>query len=93
MYRPGQFDADHRADAAADRLATAWPTSPRPPSAPRPRSPTHRIQVLDGHGHFAHKTDPAMVAAVVQYVRRRRRMLTVRWDALRHPTARSVAFQ
>ena len=28
--------------------------------------PGARVQVLDGHGHFAHKTDPAMVTAVVR---------------------------
>ena len=28
--------------------------------------PRARIQVLDGHGHFAHKSDPAMVTAVVR---------------------------
>jgi 3-oxoadipate enol-lactonase len=27
---------------------------------------THaRVRILDGHGHFAHKTDPAMVAAII----------------------------
>ncbi|MGH9277270.1 MAG: hypothetical protein ACRD12_04085 [Acidimicrobiales bacterium] len=25
-----------------------------------------RVQVLKGHGHFAHKADPAMVAAVIR---------------------------
>ena len=24
------------------------------------------IRVLEGHGHFAHRTDPAMVAAIVR---------------------------
>jgi pimeloyl-ACP methyl ester carboxylesterase len=24
-----------------------------------------RIHVLDGHGHFAHRTDPAMVVSLV----------------------------
>ena len=28
--------------------------------------PTARVEVLDGHGHFAHKTDPAMVTALVE---------------------------
>ena len=28
--------------------------------------PGARIQLLDGHGHFAHKTDPAMVTALIR---------------------------
>ena len=28
--------------------------------------PGARIQVLDGHGHFAHKTDAAMVTALIR---------------------------
>lgn len=28
--------------------------------------PGSRIQVLDGHGHFAHRTDPAMVASIIR---------------------------
>ena len=28
--------------------------------------PGARVHVLDGHAHFAHKTDPAMVAAIVR---------------------------
>jgi pimeloyl-ACP methyl ester carboxylesterase len=28
-----------------------------------PKAQTH---VLEGHGHFAHKTDPAMVAAIIR---------------------------
>ena len=28
--------------------------------------PNARIRILDGHGHFAHKTDPAMVTALIQ---------------------------
>ena len=28
--------------------------------------PNARIQALDGHGHFAHKTDPATVTAAVR---------------------------
>jgi len=28
--------------------------------------PHAEVRVLDGHGHFAHKTDPALVAAIVR---------------------------
>ena len=28
--------------------------------------PDVRIHVLEGHGHFAHKADPAMVTAVIK---------------------------
>ena len=28
--------------------------------------PDVRIHVLDGHGHFAHKADPAMVTAIIK---------------------------
>jgi pimeloyl-ACP methyl ester carboxylesterase len=28
--------------------------------------PHAQLDVLDGHGHFAHKTDPAMVAAIIR---------------------------
>jgi pimeloyl-ACP methyl ester carboxylesterase len=63
-YRAGQFDAitaptlmlagsDSVPDvkAATERAAAAIPSS--------------QIRVLEGHGHFAHKTDPAMVAAII----------------------------
>jgi hypothetical protein len=28
--------------------------------------PTSRIEVLEGHGHFAHRTDPEMVVEVIR---------------------------
>ena len=28
--------------------------------------PDARVRVLDGHAHFAHRTDPEMVAAIVR---------------------------
>jgi pimeloyl-ACP methyl ester carboxylesterase len=28
--------------------------------------PDARIHVLEGHGHFAHRTDPAMVGAIIR---------------------------
>lgn len=65
VYRPGQFDAvraptlllsgsesTSEIRAATDRAAAAIPDS--------------RIHVLDGHAHFAHKTDPGMVMAVIE---------------------------
>jgi pimeloyl-ACP methyl ester carboxylesterase len=64
-YRPGQFHAitaptllltGSETDAAlaelTHRAAAAIPSA--------------RIRVLDGHGHFAFKTDPVMVAAIIR---------------------------
>ncbi len=45
---------------------TASPTSSTPPRAGRGRDPRARVQVLDGHGHFAHKTDPAVVTEIIR---------------------------
>jgi len=28
--------------------------------------PDTQIHILDGHGHFAHRTDPAMVVALIR---------------------------
>jgi pimeloyl-ACP methyl ester carboxylesterase len=65
VYRPGQFDAITAptlfltgsesvpvVTKATDMANTAIPHA-------------HRC-VLDGHGHFAHKTDPALVAAIIR---------------------------
>jgi hypothetical protein len=30
------------------------------------RGPGPRIQLLDGQGHFAHKSDPAMVTRIIR---------------------------
>ena len=64
-YQPGQFDAITAPTlllqgsdsvpgivAATERAASAIPGA--------------RIEVLDGHAHFAHKTDPAMVTALIR---------------------------
>lgn len=65
VYQPGQFDG-----ITAPTLLLAGSESP-----PVVNEATHRataaisdaqIRVLEGHGHFAHKTDPAMVTAVIR---------------------------
>jgi pimeloyl-ACP methyl ester carboxylesterase len=65
VYRPGQFDG-----IAAPTLMLAGSESP-----PVVTEATHQaaaaiadvqIRVLEGHGHFAHRTDPAMVATIVR---------------------------
>ena len=64
-YQPGQFDA-----IAAPTLLLAGSDTPADLSkathAAAHALPNSRIHVLDGHGHMAHKTDPAMVAAIVR---------------------------
>lgn len=65
VYQPGQFvgisaptlmltgsDTDPEVAACTKRAAAAIPNA--------------RIQVLDGHGHFAYKSDPAVVAAIIR---------------------------
>lgn len=65
-YRPGEFDA-----ITAPTLLLAGSETPaelsRATYAAADAVPTARIQVLEGHGHMAHKTDPAMVAAIVRH--------------------------
>ena len=65
VYRPGQFDA-----IAAPTLLLAGSDSPPAQDEATNRAADAiagaRIRVLDGHGHIAHQTDPAMVAAVVR---------------------------
>lgn len=65
VYRPGEFDG-----IAARTLMLAGSESP-----PTVNDATHQaaaaiadvhIRALEGHGHFAHRTDPAMVAAIVR---------------------------
>jgi pimeloyl-ACP methyl ester carboxylesterase len=64
-YGPGQFDG-----IAAQTLMLAGSESP-----PAVNEATHQaaaaiadvhIRVLEGHGHFAHRTEPAMVAAIIR---------------------------
>jgi pimeloyl-ACP methyl ester carboxylesterase len=64
-YCPGRFDA-----VTAPTLLLAGSETPADLSkathAAADAIPTTRIQVLDGHAHMAHKTHPAMVAAIVR---------------------------
>jgi pimeloyl-ACP methyl ester carboxylesterase len=65
VYRPGIFDGitaptlvltGSETDAALGELTHRAATA----------IPNARVRVLDGHGHFAFKTDPAMVAAIIR---------------------------
>lgn len=64
-YRPGQF-----AGITAPTLLLAGSDSPPDVAVATKRAadaiPGARVQVLDGHGHFAHKTDPGMVTTIVR---------------------------
>ncbi len=65
VYRPGRFDR-----VAAQTLFLAGSKSP-PAVGEATRQAAaaiagSRIQVLEGHGHFAHRADPAMVAGVIR---------------------------
>ena len=63
--RTGQFDRI----TAPTLLLTGSETDPVLAEL-RPRSaaaiPNAQIRVLEGHAHFAYKTDPAMVAATIR---------------------------
>lgn len=65
VYRPGQFDS-----IAVPTLLLAGSDTPAELSDATRRAadaiPDARIQVLDGHAHMAHKTDPAMVAGLIR---------------------------
>ncbi len=65
VYKPGQFDA-----ITAPTLLLAGSDTPadlrKATKAAADAIPNTRIHVLDGHGHMAHKTDPAMVATIVR---------------------------
>ena len=64
-YQAGQFDA-----VTADTLFLAGSDSVPVVNQATERAvaaiPNAQIRVLDGHGHFAHKTDPTMVSAIIQ---------------------------
>jgi pimeloyl-ACP methyl ester carboxylesterase len=68
-YQPGQFDGI----TAPTLLLTGSESLPAVVRATHLAAAaiSHaRIRVLEGHAHFAHKTDPTMVAAVIrQFVR------------------------
>jgi pimeloyl-ACP methyl ester carboxylesterase len=65
VYRPGQFDA-----IAAPTLVLAGSESPPAQSSATRKAaaavPGAQIRVLDGHGHMAAQTDPAMVADIIR---------------------------
>jgi pimeloyl-ACP methyl ester carboxylesterase len=65
VYQPAQFDA-----ITAPTLLLAGSDTPADLSkathAAADAIPDTRIHVLEGHGHMAHKADPAMVAAIVR---------------------------
>jgi pimeloyl-ACP methyl ester carboxylesterase len=65
VYRPGQFDG-----IAAPTLLLAGSQSPpgltKATHQAAAAIPDTRIRVLEGHGHLAFQTDPAMVATVIR---------------------------
>ena len=65
VYRPGRFDG-----ITAPTLFLAGSESPpvvrEATDAAAAAIPDARIRVLEGEGHFAHRNDPAMVAAIVR---------------------------
>ncbi|MGH9155215.1 MAG: alpha/beta fold hydrolase [Acidimicrobiales bacterium] len=65
VYQPGQFVGI----SAPTLMLTGSDTNPELAECTKRAAaaiPNARIQVLDGHGHFAYKTDPAMVAAIIR---------------------------
>ena len=64
-YRDGLF-----AGISAPTLLLSGSDSPAPVIEATHRAkaavPVARIEVLDGHSHLAHQTDPAMVAAIIR---------------------------
>jgi pimeloyl-ACP methyl ester carboxylesterase len=65
VYQPDQFDtitASTLMLAGSDSVAVVRAATDRAAAA----IPHAEIHLLEGHGHFAHKTDPTMVSAVIQ---------------------------
>ena len=65
VFQPGQFDGI----AAATLMLLGSDTVPLVREATERAQaaiPNARIQILQGHGHFAHKSEPEMVTAVIQ---------------------------
>ena len=65
VYPPGQFDGI----MAPTLMLTGSETPPVVHELTRRAAaaiPDARIRVLEGHGHFAFQTDPAMVAAIIR---------------------------
>ncbi|MGH9266970.1 MAG: alpha/beta fold hydrolase [Acidimicrobiales bacterium] len=64
-YQPGQFDAI----TAPTLLLTGSDTDPELAQCTQTAAaaiPNTRVRVLEGHGHFAYKSDPGMVAAIIR---------------------------
>lgn len=65
VYRPGQFDT-----ITAPTLLLAGshsvPVVTRATNMAAAAIPDARIHLLDGHAHFAHKTDPDLVAHIIE---------------------------
>ena len=65
VYAPGQFDAITAPTlllAGSDSVTEVAKATHQAAAA----IPEAQIRVLDGHGHFAHKTDPAMVDVLIR---------------------------
>ena len=65
VYAPAQFDgitAPTLMLSGSDSVTEVTDATHRAAAA----IPGARVRVLDGHGHFAHKTDPAMVDAIIR---------------------------
>jgi pimeloyl-ACP methyl ester carboxylesterase len=65
VYQPGQFDritAPTLMLTGSDSVPAVTEATTRAAAA----IPNARIHTLDGHGHFAHKTDPTLVTALIQ---------------------------
>ena len=65
VYQPGQFDAITAPTlmlAGSDSVPVVTNATDRAAAA----IPNARILVLDGHGHFAHKADPAAVTEMIR---------------------------
>jgi pimeloyl-ACP methyl ester carboxylesterase len=65
VYRPGQFDAITAPTlllTGSDSVPAVFRATEQAAAAIHPS----RIQLLDGHAHFAHKTDPDMIADVIK---------------------------
>lgn len=64
-YEPGQFDG-----VTATTLLLSGSESPEPVRDATARAagaiPDAHVHVLEGHGHFAHRTEPAMVASIIR---------------------------
>ena len=64
VYQPGQFDAISTPTlllVGSDSVPVVAEATDLAAAA----IPDAEVRVLEGHAHFAHKTDPAMVAEIV----------------------------